>query len=125
MEYELLDTGIFNQDRYFDVFVEYAKESPEEFLIEITVFNRGDESASLHVLPTLWFRDTWSRGESSVRPQLKRVKAEPDVAAIAASEPTLGEFLLSAEGDPELLFTENTTNNQRIFGSPNETPYAV
>jgi hypothetical protein len=123
MEYELLDTGIFNQDRYFDVFVEYAKESPEEFLIEISVFNRGGETASLHVLPTLWFRDTWSSGESPVRPQLKRAKAAAEVAAIAASEPTLGEFLLISEGNPELLFTENSTNNQRIFASPNETPY--
>ena len=123
MEYELLDTGIFNQDRYFDVFVEYAKESPEEFLIEITVFNRGGETASLRVLPTLWFRDTWSSGENPVRPQLKRLRAAAEVAGIVASEPTLGEFLLTSEGEPELLFTENSTNNQRIFGSPNETAY--
>src|SRR5215468_772607 len=123
MEYELLDTGIFSQDRYFDVFVEYAKESPEDILVEITVFNRGPETATIHVLPTLWFRDTWSGQESSIRPQLKRVKVAAGVAAIAASEPQLGEFLLYCEGSPELLFTENSTNNQRIFGSPNATLY--
>ncbi len=123
MEYELLDTGIFNQDRYFDVFVEYAKESPEDILVEITVFNRGPETATIHVLPTLWFRDTWSSQQSSLRPQLKRAKVAAGISAIAASEPTLGEFLLYSEGNPELLFTENSTNNQRIFGSPNATPY--
>jgi len=122
MEYELLDTGVFNQDRYFDVFAEYAKESPEDFFIKITVSNRGPEAATIHVLPTLWFRDTWSSEQSSVRPQLKQVNAA-GVPAIAASEPTLGEFLLYSEGNPELLFTENSTNNQRLFGSPNETPY--
>jgi len=123
MEYELMDTGIFNEDRYFDVFVEYAKDSPEDFLIQITVCNRGHEAATIHVLPTLWFRDTWSREQSSTRPQLKRVKTAAGLAAIAASEPQLGEFVFSAEGNPELLFTENSTNNQRIFGSPNATPY--
>jgi hypothetical protein len=123
MEYELLDTGIFNQDRYFDVFAEYAKESPEDLLIQITVSNRAAETATIHVLPTLWFRDTWSRGQSSMRPQLRRVKTAAGVAAITASEPTLGEFLLYPESNPELLFTENSTNNHRIFGSPNATPY--
>jgi len=123
MEYELMDTGIFNEDRYFDVFVEYAKESPEDFLIEITVANRAAEAAAIHVLPTLWFRDTWSWAESLAHPQLKRIKTDAGVAAIAASEPQLGEFLLYSEGNPELLFTENSTNNQRIFGSPNATPY--
>jgi hypothetical protein len=122
MEYELLDTGVFNQDRYFDVFVEYAKESPEDLLIQITVSNRGAESATIHVLPTLWFRDTWSRDPSSTRPQLRRVKAD-GASVIAASEPALGEFLLYSEGHAELLFTENGTNNQRIFGGPNATPY--
>jgi hypothetical protein len=122
MEYELLDTGIFNQDRYFDVFVEYAKESPEDFLIQITVSNRGAGPETIHVLPTLWFRDTWSSEQHS-RPQLKRITTAGGVITIAASEPQLGEFLLYSEGNPELLFTENSTNNQRIFGSANETPY--
>jgi hypothetical protein len=123
MEYELMDTGVFNEDRYFDVFVEYAKESPEDFLIQITVANRAAEAASIHVLPTLWFRDTWSSEQSRTRPQLKRTKTDAGLEAIAASEPQLGEFLFYSEGNPELLFTENSTNNQRIFGSPNATPY--
>src|SRR5262249_45274895 len=101
----------------------YAKESPEDVLIQITVSNRAPEVATIHVLPTLWFRDTWSSQQSSIRPQLKRVHVGAGVPAIAASEPTLGEFLLYSEGNPELLFTENSTNNQRIFGSPNDTPY--
>jgi hypothetical protein len=123
MEYELMDTGVFNENRYFDVCIEYAKESPEDFLIQISVSNRGPETAPVHVLPTLWFRDTWSVEQSRIRPQLKRTKAAGGVPAIAASEPELGEFLLYSEGNPQLLFTENRTNNQRIFGSPNATPY--
>ena len=123
MEYELLDTKIFDHDRYFDVFVEYAKESPEDLFIKVTVSNRGTEPASIHVLPTLWFRNTWSSDEHVKRPQLKRTGAPGGIAAIVASEPTLGEYFLYAEGDPELLFTENETNNQRLFGTPNATPY--
>jgi hypothetical protein len=123
MEYELIDTGIFNEDRYFDVFVEYAKESPEDFLIQISVFNRGPGTEPIHVLPTLWFRDTWSNQQSSVRPQLKRIKLAGGFPAIAAWEPVLGEFLLYSGGSPELLFTENNTNNKRIFNSPNATAY--
>src|SRR5262249_29789796 len=97
MEYELMDTGVFNENRYFDVFVEYAKESPEDILIQITVANRGAETAAVHVLPTLWFRDTWTREQSTTRPQLQRVKTAAGEAAIAASDPQLGEFLLYAE----------------------------
>jgi hypothetical protein len=122
-EYELLDTGIFNQDRYFDVFAEYAKQSPEDVLIKITVCNRGPEAAPIHVLPTLWFRNTWSSEETAQRPQLRRTEAPGGIARIVAEESTLGEFTLYAEGDPELLFTENETNNQRIFGRPNTTRY--
>ena len=123
MEYELLDTKIFDHDRYFDVFVEYAKESPEDLFIKVTVSNRGTEPATIHVLPTLWFRNTWSSDEHAKRPQLKRTGAPGGIAAIVATEPTLGEYFLYAEGDPELLFTENETNNQRLFGTPNATPY--
>jgi hypothetical protein len=123
MEYELMDTGVFNENRYFDVFVEYAKESPEDILIQITVANRAAETAAIHVLPTLWFRDTWTSEQSTTRPQLQGIKTAAGVAAIAASEPRLGEYLLCADGNPEMLFTENNTNNQRIFGSPNDTPY--
>jgi hypothetical protein len=118
-EYELLDTGIFDQDRYFDVFVEYAKASPQDILITVTVHNRGPEAATLHLLPTLWFRNTWSWGDSAPRPLLRA--ASPGV--IAATHPTLGERFLSCEGAATLLFTENETNTERLFGAPNRTPY--
>jgi hypothetical protein len=117
-EYELLDTGVFDQDRYFDVFVEYAKEAPEDILIQITVSNRGPEAAELHVFPTLWFRNQWSWQVGSDRPTLQR-----DGRAVKAVHPRLGERYLYCEGDVPLLFTENETNTQRIFGVPNRTPY--
>jgi mannosylglycerate hydrolase MGH1-like protein len=118
-EYELPDTGIFDSDRYFDVFVEYAKASPEDILIEITVHNRGPEAATLHVLPTLWFRNTWSWGGDIPRPVLREAVG----GTIAASHRDLGERLLSCDGARELLFTENETNAERLFGTPNPTPY--
>jgi hypothetical protein len=123
-EYELMDTGVFDHDRYFDVFVEYAKMGAEDILIRITVANRGPEAALLHVLPTLWFRNTWeswSGGEP--KPVLRAVDAGKGVSAIAASHTQLGERILYCEGQPQLLFTENETNNERIFGSPNTTAY--
>ena len=122
-EYELLDTGVFNDDRYFDVFVEYAKEAPEDVLIRITVCNRGPEAASLHVLPTLWFRNTWSWSEGAPRPMLKQVDGMAGASVVAASHAELGERFLYCEGEPRLLFTENETNNARLFGAPNRTPY--
>ncbi len=112
LEYELLDTGIFNEDTIFRCFVEYAKDSPEDFFIKITVSIGAIDAAAIHVLPTLWFRNTWSSAENAQRPQLKRTDAPGGIAAIVASEPALGEFILYAEDDPELLFTENETNNQ-------------
>jgi len=123
MEYELLDTGIFNDDRYFDVFVEYAKESVEDVLIKITVFNRGPEAASLHLLPTLWFRNQWSCSDSAARPFIHSTDAAKGTSCMAASHPELGERFLYCEGEPLLLFTENETNNQRIHGTPNHTPF--
>jgi hypothetical protein len=122
-EYELLDTGIFNDNRYFDVFVEYAKEAPEDVLIKITISNRGPDAAWLHVLPTLWFRNTWSWSDGAPRPVLKQVDGVPGVRAVAASHAELGERFLYCEGEPQLLFTENETNNVRLFGVPNRTPY--
>jgi hypothetical protein len=122
-EYELLDTGIFDGDKYFDVFVEYAKESPEDILIKIGVWNRGPERASLHILPTLWFRNTWSWSKGTVRPILLRVQGVKGVSVVAASHPELGDRFLYCEGDVPLLFTENETNSERIFGTPNRTPY--
>ena len=123
MEYELLDTGIFNEDRYFDVFVEYAKQGPEDLLIEISVANRGPEAAELQVLPSLWFRNTWTWWPGTPKPSLKYVKGPKGIQAIAASHPDLGDRYLYYDGDAQLLFTENETNNQRIFGTANDSPY--
>jgi mannosylglycerate hydrolase MGH1-like protein len=117
-EYELLDTGVFDQNRYFDVFVEYAKESPDDILIQITVHNRGPEAAELHVLPTLWFRNRWSWEGAAERPELQRLGN-----AVKAVDPKLGALYFYCEGDVPLLFTENETNTQRIFGVPNHSPY--
>jgi hypothetical protein len=122
-EYELLDTGVFNDDRYFDVFVEYAKEAPENILVKITVFNRGPEPATLHVLPTLWFRNEWSWSGDVVRPNLKELSTEGGARAIVAWHSEIGDRILHCEGAEELLFTENETNNERLFHSPNRTPY--
>ena len=118
-EYELLDTGIFNDDRYFDVFVEYAKESPEDVLVRITVHNRGPEAARLRVLPTLWFRNTWSWGDDDRKPSLREVGP----GAIRATHHELGAYWFYCDGAPELLFTENGSNAQRLWGQPNGSPY--
>ena len=123
MEYELLDTGIFNSDRYFDVFVEYGKNTPEDILIQITVSNRGPEAASLDVMPTLWFRNTWSWWPDTPRPSLKQGTTSGGSRFVVASHAQLGDRYLYCEGDPPLLFTENDTNNERIFGAPNASPY--
>src|SRR5262245_2917514 len=117
-EYELLDTGVFDKNRYFDVFVEYAKGSPEDILIQLTIHNRGPEASELHVLPTLWFRNQWSWTAGAERPSLQRVGK-----AIKAVHPELGERFFYCEGDVPFLFTENETNAQRIFGIPNRSPY--
>jgi len=117
LEYELLDTGVFNDDRYFDVFVEYAKAAPRDILIAITVCNRGAAEAELHVLPTLWFRNTWAAwvAHRGAKPLLQRMDAAPGTVAIAATHPSLGTYYLYGDGDVPLLFTENETNNARLF----------
>jgi hypothetical protein len=122
-EYELLDTGVFDQDRYFDVFVEYAKASPEDMLIRITVHNRGPEPATLQLLPTLWFRNDWSWGNNVVRPSLRQVAQDKTGGTVALSHRDLGECFFYAEGVSTMLFTENETNTQRLFNTPNPTPY--
>jgi hypothetical protein len=122
-EYELIDTGAFDEDRYFDVFVEYAKESPQDILIQITIHNRGPDPAELHVLPTIWFRNLWSWLPSGSRPLLRQVDELDQCGVIAANHPELGEFFLYCDGEVPLLFTENETNTRRIFGVPNRTPY--
>ena len=119
LEYELLDTGVFDQDRYFDVFVEYAKASPEDLLIQINICNRGSEPATLHVLPTLWCRNTWSWGGEVSRPQLRHAGG----GLIAASHPELNDRFLACESAAAWLFTDNETNTERVFGTANRTPY--
>jgi hypothetical protein len=127
-EFELPDAGVFEESRYFDVFAEYAKASPDDELIKITVVNRGPEAADLRVLPTLWFRNTWSWGASheggGTKPRLNA--AGP--GTILASHETLGRFRFSIDTGPdghfpELLFTENETNMERLFGTPNDTHF--
>src|SRR5690242_9363719 len=118
-EFELVDTGVFDQDRYFDVVVEYAKAEIDDILIRVSVTNRGPEAAECHLLPTLWFRNTWSWEAGSPKPRL----AASGPAVIEAEHETLGARWLGCEGTPELLFTENETNFQRLYGVPNPTPY--
>jgi hypothetical protein len=121
-EYELIDTGIFNDDRYFDVFVEYAKATPTDILIKISVANRGPAAAELHVLPTLWFRNTWAWWPDKLKPSLRAAPASA-TAEIAASNAEIGGYFLYCDDNPRLLFTENDNNNQRLFGARNPTPY--
>jgi hypothetical protein len=122
-EYELLDTGVFDGHRYFDVFVEYAKAAPEDILVQVTVANRGPDAATLHVLPTLWFRNTWSWGGDSPKLGLRQVAGPDGMRVIAAAHADLGDRHLYCEGDVPLLFTENETNVQRLFGAPNATAW--
>jgi len=127
-EYELLDTGVFQDDRYFDVFVEYAKAAPEDVLIKMSIFNRGPEAATIHVLPTLWFRNTWSWADGGSRPVMKSLKRKNhQVIHAHHTDPlfqeSLQDYTLTCEGKPPLLFTENETNTERIFGTPNASPY--
>jgi hypothetical protein len=122
-EYELLDTGIFNENRYFDVLVEYAKAAPADMLIQISVHNRGPDESEVHVLPTIWFRNTWSWWPEAPKPSLRAASRRAGAAVIAATEAQLGDYSLYCEGNPLLLFTENETNNQRLFGTANPTPY--
>ncbi|RME63998.1 MAG: glucosidase, partial [Caldilineae bacterium] len=130
-EYELLDTGVFDEDRYFDVFVEYAKAGPDDILARIRIVNRGPEAAACRVLPTLWFRNTWSwgypdgpMGDAPGKPRLRAVGEADGVHAIAAQHSTLGPYTLYAEGAKGLLFTENETNQARLFSVANPPPFS-
>jgi hypothetical protein len=118
-EFELIDTGLFNDDRYFDVFVEYAKADAEDILIKITVVNRGPEEARLNLLPTVWFRNTWA-WENEIADCALEIA---DVNSIELKTAEYGKRWLHFEGDPELLFTENETNNELLFNAPNRKPY--
>jgi hypothetical protein len=118
-EFELMDTGVFADNRYFDVFVEYAKAAPDDILIRISIANRGLEAAELHLLPTAWFRNTWSWGKNVKRPSLRALSAN----VIELDEPQCGKRTLAFEGTPELLFTENETNTQRLYDYENTSPF--
>jgi hypothetical protein len=122
-EYELLDTGVFHEDRYFDVFVEFAKAAPEDLLIRITAANRGPEPAVLWLLPHLWFRNTWATGELPEKPVLRQAAGGSGLLSLEAEHAELGAYCWCCEGADELLFTENVTNTERIFGTPNAGPY--
>ena len=122
LEYELLDTGVFGENRYFDVFVEYAKASAEDILMQVTVFNRGPEAALLHLLPTFWFRNFWTELEGAGRPSLALADG-CGTSTVRAVDSELGERFIYCEHPLELLFTENETNWQRIANTPNATPY--
>ena len=113
-EYELIDTGVFNEDRYFDIFVEYAKQDVDDVLVRATVINRGPGTATLHLLPTVWFRNTWSWGYGTPRPEMRR----DDANHIAIREQSLGDFRLWLEERPPMLFTENESNSERLWGKP-------
>ncbi len=129
-EYELLNTGVFAENRYFDVLVEYAKADENDILARVTVTNRGPDSAPFHLLPTLWFRNTWSwgyengpMGNVAGRPRLTRVKGPPGTVALTVDHPQLGRYHLWADGAHDLHFSENDTNTALLFGSPNQSPY--
>jgi hypothetical protein len=126
-EYELMDTGVFDEDRYFDVFVEYAKAGVEDILIRISATNRGPDRAELQLLPTVWFRNRWSWGYDEARPELRRGAVNnrdgARVALIELGHEYYQRRLLYCEGAPELLFTENETNNHRLFGAENRQPF--
>jgi hypothetical protein len=124
-EFELTDTGIFDDNRYFDVFVEYAKASSEDMLVRITAWNRGPEAARLHLLPTIWFRNTWSwsKDRQQVKPTLERIADMHGVPVMRVYHPQYGERWLFAEGSPQLLFTDNESNLRRLFGVPNRGFY--
>jgi hypothetical protein len=118
-EWELLDTGVFAEGRYFDVEVEYAKVSPTDTCVRITATNRGPDPAPLHLIPTLWFRNTWAWGIDGQRPELRAV----DASVVQARHPTLGEYWLACDDGPCLMFTDNDTNHLRLWGSPNSSAY--
>ena len=122
-EFELMDSGSFHENRYFDVFAEYAKCSEEDILIRITAANRGPEAATLHVLPSLWFRNTWSWGRDLRRPVVRPATSTPGSVSAELQHWQYGKRWLLCGGTPELLFTENESNNAKLFGGRNRTPY--
>jgi hypothetical protein len=122
-EFELIDTGIFDEDKYFDVFVEYAKATPEDICIKIEIHNRGNEAAPLRVLPTIWFRNTWTWFKDGVKPELRRIDGGENLSVIELEHHYYSKRYLYCENADELLFTENETNNQRLYNAPNASPF--
>ena len=122
-EFELLDTGVFADGRYFDVFVEYAKAGPDDVCVRITAHNRGPSKRALTVLPTLWFRNTWSWTPGSDKPEMHALPKRAGAAVVETSQATLGTRWLYCEAPDELIFTKNETNKERLFGVPNDSPY--
>jgi len=129
-EFELVDTGVFDQNKYFDVFVEYAKADENDILIKISAFNRGPENAELHLLPTLWYRNTWSwgytagpMGDVNEKPAMKQIESQENHLSVICSHPTQGEYYLYAQNAIDLFFTENETNYLRLYNIENDTRY--
>lgn len=118
-EFELLDTGLFDQNQYFDVFMEYVKNTEDDFLIKYTIYNRGNQNAELHVLPQLWFRNTWSWNPGSAIPKI----THQDKNTLMLQNEKLGSYYCHVDGDAEFLFTENETNNERLYHAPNQMPF--
>ena len=119
-EFELIDTGLFNEDKYFDVFTEYAKAGENDILIKITVHNRGDQDASINVLPTLWFRNTWAWGYDDIRPNMM----SSNEGNLILNHKELGYYKFHLEGTYRLLFCDNESNNQKLYGVPNTHAYS-
>src|SRR5256884_1660771 len=122
-EFELLDTGIFDDDRYFDVFVEYAKAAPDDILIRISAVNRGSEAAPLHLLPTLWFKNEWSWYFDRPKPVIDIARVDEKRFALGAKHDRLAQYWLHGNAADELLFTEKETNTERLFGAPDAAPF--
>ena len=122
LEFELIDTGVFDDNRYFDIIIEYSKASSDDVLIKITAVNRGPETAPLHLLPTLWFRNTWS-WNGGAKPSLSKAVPDKGRNRVEANHPTLGNRWLYMENPDEILFTENETNTEKLFGIKNASPY--
>jgi len=123
-EFELMDTGVFAENRYFDVVVEYAKATPEDILVRVSVTNHGPEAAEIHLLPTIWFRNTWSWAETPERPRLHRSQDVKNTSVIQLCHDYYDHRWLFCEGVPELLFTENETNTRRLYGHDNGAEFA-
>ena len=122
-EFELMDTGVFAENRYFDVFVEYAKADVEDILIKLIVVNRGPEAATLHLLPSLWFRNTWSWGKDDRRPTMRKTVGPENCQCVEVQHWQYGKRWLLCAGQPQLLFTENETNYERVFAGKSPTPF--